>query len=67
MKATIPIKGMHCPSCEALLTDVLAETDGVKEARVSLKENIAHVEFDQSKVSEAQLRKAIEAEGYTTT
>jgi copper chaperone CopZ len=66
MKTTIPIKGMHCPSCEVLITDVLAETDGVKAAKVSLAENAAHVEFDQSKVSEAQLRKAIEAEGYKT-
>ena len=67
MKATIPIKGMHCRSCEALITDVLTETDGVKEAKVSLKENAAAVEFDESRVSEAQLRKAIEAEGYKTT
>ncbi len=66
MKSTIKVQGMHCHGCEALLTDVLGETEGVKEARVSLKENAAHVEFDESKVSEAQLRKAIEAEGYKT-
>jgi len=63
---TINVQGMHCQSCEALLTDVLCELPGVKAAKVSLKAKAAQVEFDASEVSEKTLRAAIEAEGYTT-
>lgn len=66
MKTTIKVQGMHCHGCEALLTDVLSEIKGVSEAKVSLKEERAIVEHDAT-VNEAQLRKAIEAEGYKTT
>ncbi|HIH24819.1 TPA: heavy-metal-associated domain-containing protein [Candidatus Woesearchaeota archaeon] len=66
MKTTITIQGMHCASCEALLTDVLSETEGVVDAHVSLKNGNATVEFDDKTVSEARLRRLIEAEGYKT-
>jgi len=56
---------MHCHGCEALLTDVLTETAGVKEAKVSLKDGTAIIEHD-ARVTEQQLKKAIEAEGYKT-
>jgi copper chaperone len=62
----IAVKGMHCPSCETLITDVLTEMPGVKKAVVSLKAASATVDFDPQAVSEAQLRSAIEAEGYKT-
>lgn len=55
---------MHCKSCENLLTEVLSETPGVKKATVSLKDTNATVEFDPETISEAELRQAIEAEGY---
>ena len=63
---TINIEGMHCASCENLLAEVLGETQGVKTAKVSLKEKKADVEFDPKEVTEGDLRKAIEAEGYKT-
>lgn len=67
MKTTITIQGMHCSSCETLLTDVLSETEGVRNAQVSLKDGNATVDFDEKTVSEARLRHVIEAEGYKTT
>lgn len=66
MKTTIKIHGMHCASCEALLTDVLSETEGVKSVKVSLKDGNATVDFDDKTVSETRLRQSIEAEGYKT-
>lgn len=63
---TIIVKGMHCQSCEMLLTDVLTEMPGVEKAQVSLKEAKATVEYDPTLVDEKDLRKAIEAEGYKT-
>jgi copper chaperone CopZ len=63
---TIPIKGMHCKSCTVLISDVLSELPGVDSATVDLVTKKATITHDQHKISEAQLRKAIEEEGYTT-
>lgn len=40
-KTTIPIKGMHCRSCEILIEEKLKEISGVKEIRVSYKKQEA--------------------------
>lgn len=64
--AKITIHGMHCASCETLLTDVLADTEGVAQAKVSKSASMAEVEYDPSKTDEKALRKAIESEGYKT-
>jgi copper chaperone CopZ len=66
MKTTLIIGGMHCGACETLLKDVLEETEGVASARVSREKSHAVIEYDEKKVSETTLRKAIENEGYTT-
>jgi copper chaperone CopZ len=62
---TITINGMHCASCETLLTEVLEEIDGVDSAVVSYAGKSATVTHND-KVTVAQLRKAVEAEGYKT-
>lgn len=62
---TITINGMHCASCETLLSEVLEEIDGVDSATVSYKDGAATVTHKDI-VSERQLRNAIEAEGYKT-
>jgi copper chaperone CopZ len=64
--AMIRINGMHCRSCEGLLTDVLMDIKGVKTAKVSFNDKEAEVEFDERQTSEAELRRAIEKEGYKT-
>jgi copper chaperone CopZ len=66
MKLTIPIEGMHCASCETLLTELLCELPGVSKAHVSMQAKSATVEYDAGKVTEKDMRKAIEAEGYKT-
>jgi len=65
MKTTIKIEGMHCKSCEVLLTDVLTEMDGVSSAELSTKDGTAIVTHD-GKATEKAMRQAIEAEGYRT-
>jgi len=64
MKKIIKVKGMHCKSCEALIKDSLEETQGIKTADVSYKENSVKVEFDEKKVSEDKIKSIIKAEGY---
>jgi copper chaperone CopZ len=65
MKTTeLNIKGMHCKSCVMLLKDTLSETEGVKNADVSLEKNSAKITFDEKKVKPEQFVKLIKAEGY---
>jgi copper chaperone CopZ len=66
MKTTkINITGMHCKSCETLITDVLTEIDGVESADVSEKKGMAIITHKDN-VTEKNIREAIEAEGYKT-
>ena len=65
MKTTIlNVKGMLCPSCEHLIKESLEELKGVKSAAASLKMNQVVVEFDESKISEKDIKEAIRKEGY---
>lgn len=70
MKSTIKVNGMHCHGCVALIKDVLGDVPGVQSADATIKdaakqEGVVVVEHD-AKVTEKQLRAAIEAEGYRT-
>ncbi len=62
---TIQVQGMHCKSCEMLITDALEEMTGVHKVNVSANHGRAVIEHNDS-VSEKKLRGAIEAEGYKT-
>lgn len=61
---TIPIKGMHCRSCEILIEDELMSLNGVKKAIVSEKRGIAQI-FYKGELEQATIEKAVCAAGYT--
>ena len=44
-KKTIHIKGMHCPSCEILITDKFKEMPNVTEVKSDFKKQEAEVYF----------------------
>ena len=62
-KITIPIKGLHCRSCETLVKEKLEEVAGVKRAEVSVKKAEAHIELDRT-VEQESLEQAIKDAGY---
>jgi len=64
MKALLKVSGMHCRSCEVLLTDSLSELPGVKSVKVSFKDGKADIDYDAQLIDEKKLRSAIEKEGY---
>jgi len=64
MKKTLNVKGMHCKSCEMLIKDSLSEIDGVSNVKVSLTDNTVTVDYDDKKVKDGMIKKAIETEGY---
>ena len=61
---TIPIKGMHCASCEILIGDELKKIPGVKNAKLNHKKGEAILSYDNVAPSKEQLKNAIEAAGY---
>mgnify|MGYP005849887265 CR=1 FL=1 len=61
---TIKVKGMHCPSCEMLIKDVIEEQDGVEKAELSREKGMVMISFDEKKVNENQLKSIIKNEGY---
>nr|QBM01070.1 putative copper-exporting P-type ATPase [uncultured archaeon] len=63
-KATIPITGMHCASCAAIIERALLKTPGVGKAHVNYASEKAIVEFDPRTVQEGALKDAIRKKGY---
>ncbi len=63
LETIIPIKGMHCASCEIIIAEELAELDGVVSAKASLKTNSATV-ISTKKVAESDIEDAVEKAGY---
>lgn len=62
--AQIKVKGMTCGACAVSVKKALLKTEGVKSAEVSLEKQLATVVYDDSRVSDQQLREAINSAGF---
>lgn len=60
---TIPIKGMHCKSCEVLISEELGDLDGVEHAKVSVATGNATITAARMP-TDAVIRQAVKAAGY---
>ncbi|MCL5411051.1 MAG: heavy metal translocating P-type ATPase [Patescibacteria group bacterium] len=58
------ITGMHCTSCEKILTEELGDLEGVEKAEVSYENKNANVIFDDDKVKQEKILEVIAKEGY---
>ncbi|MBI6872174.1 heavy metal translocating P-type ATPase [Clostridium aciditolerans] len=61
---TLKIEGMTCAACAKAVERASKKLDGVYEANVNFATEKLNVSFDASKVSVADIRKAIEKAGY---
>lgn len=64
IQQTIPIRGMHCRSCEILIEQKLKEVSGIKRVVVNYKHKNAIIFSDKS-ISGELLRHKIEDAGYS--
>lgn len=64
MEKTIKIDGMMCAHCEATVKNALEALKGVEKAEVS-KDNKEAKVYLNGKVSDKELKKAVEDKGYT--
>ena len=62
MEKIIKVDGMHCKSCEFLITDSL--NDLKVKATAYHKTNTIKVNFDEKKISLDKIKKSIESNGY---
>ena len=63
-KAQIHIKGMTCGGCVSNLTKAFKKLKGVVSVKVSLKPQLAVIEYDPKQVNLVQLKQAVKKAGY---
>jgi mercuric ion binding protein len=63
-KSTIRVDGMKCAKCSGSVEKALKATQGVEKVEVSWQRKEVVVEYDDEKVTEAQLREVITATGF---
>jgi copper chaperone CopZ len=61
---SLALSGMTCHACARLIEEELRETPGVERAEVNFEQRQAAVEFDDSRVTAADLIKRISDLGY---
>jgi copper chaperone len=64
MQTTIKVNGMSCDHCKSSVEGALRCLPGVTAAAVDLKAGEARVTYDEGRVDEARLRRAIEDVGF---
>ncbi len=63
----LAVAGMHCNSCELLITEELKELPGARDISVNHKEGLAQVAIDPKLVSLSQVLAAVSKAGYEAT
>ena len=64
VKKTYRVEGMHCSNCAMNIEGIEDDLPGVKQVSASYQKGQMVVEFDEAKVSEAQILAAVEKRGY---
>ncbi|CAH1002585.1 Copper-exporting P-type ATPase [Neolewinella maritima] len=62
--ASFPVTGMSCASCAAGVENILAKVPGVHSVSVNYANTTALVDFDRTRISAEELRRAVQAVGY---
>lgn len=64
MKQKYDVMGMACSACSAHVDKAVRHLDGVQDVNVNLLSNCMVVDYDESKVNDAMIQKAVEDAGY---
>ena len=63
-KEKLAIRGMHCKSCEMLITDSLMEIDGVSRVTIDHAKGTGEVEFNPQRTGLKEITKVVKEQGY---
>ncbi|MFZ3208275.1 MAG: cation transporter [Geobacteraceae bacterium] len=61
---TLMVRGMVCSSCAEAVEKALSKMDGVLEAKVNLKKDMATVRYDERRVTPLQMTEVLATVGY---
>ena len=64
VKKTYHVEGMHCTNCAMNIEGIEDDLPGIKQVSASYHKGLMVIEFDEAKVSEAQILAAVEHRGY---
>ena len=64
MKRKYSVKGMTCSACENHVHNSVCKLPGVEHVEVNLLTNSMNVEFDETKVDDSMIIKAVKDGGY---
>ena len=64
MRKTFHVSDMHCPACVMHLEALEDEIPGIINIQGSYQKQRLDVEFDETQVTESQIREAIQELGY---
>ena len=65
VKQVFRVTDMHCSNCVMRIEGLEDDLAGVQRVRASYKKQQVEVEYDEAKVSDAQIVAAIQQLGYT--
>lgn len=65
IKKTFNVPDMHCTNCSMKLESLEDVLDGVKEINASYHKLEMIIEYDESKLTEEDIIKAVKKKGYT--
>ncbi len=65
MKKRFQIRGMHCTGCAMVVDGAVEDLPGVKSAATSYARQVVEVDYDDRRITDAQIIKAIQNAGYT--
>jgi copper chaperone CopZ len=64
LKKTYRVEGMHCSNCAMNIEGIEDDLAGIKQISASYQKGVLVVEFDELKVSEAQILAEVARRGY---
>jgi copper chaperone CopZ len=65
IKKTYRVTDMHCTNCAMTLEGIEDDLPGIRQISASYQKMQMTVEYDEAKVSEAQILEAVKSKGYT--
>jgi len=66
-KQMVMLANLTCPSCAGKLEKAAAVLPGMKSARVAFGTGALHVEYDEARLTEADIRATVKQQGLDVT
>lgn len=65
VKKTFRVTDLHCTNCAMKIEEIEDDLPGVRQVSASYHKMQMTVEYDEARVSEAQILEAVKSKGYT--